>query len=173
MPSSPTHSHAAEPAFRPARPADIASILELQRGYYAEDGYVFDDEAAEGALRALAAEPTLGRLWVAEDADGVAGYLAVTLGFSLEYRGRDAFVDELFLAPRLRGRGMGRRALVVARDFCRERGVRALHLEVEHHRDPALELYRRFGFVDHERRLMTLTLSDGPSAPAQSLKRAL
>ena len=33
--------------------------------------------------------------------------------------------------------------------------VKTLHLEVEHHRDAALALYRRVGFENHDRDLMT------------------
>ena len=58
------------------------------------------------------------------------GYLVVAFGYSLEFRGRDAFVDELYVAPTHRGRGLGREALRVAEPCCLEAGVRALHLEV-------------------------------------------
>jgi ribosomal protein S18 acetylase RimI-like enzyme len=37
----------------------------------------------------------------------------------------------------------------------RERGVNAMHLEVSRGNDAALELYRRGGYVDHDRCLMT------------------
>lgn len=64
-------------------------------------------------------------------------------------------VDELYLEPESRSRGLGREALAIAEDYCRERGVRTLLLEVEPHREQAFELYRRSGFEDHGRRLMT------------------
>lgn len=149
--------------FRPATDADVAPIVALMRGYYAEDGYSFEAVQSRHALRTLLGDDTLGRVWVLEDEEGVAGYLVVTLGYSLEYGGRDAFIDELFLAERARGRGAGRQALDLAEAWCRERGVRALHLEVEPHRDQASELYRRRGFVDRGRRLMTLWLARSPA----------
>jgi ribosomal protein S18 acetylase RimI-like enzyme len=37
----------------------------------------------------------------------------------------------------------------------RELGVNAIHLEVDRGNDPALGLYRRTGYVDHDRHLMT------------------
>ena len=86
---------------------------------------------------------------------GVAGYLAVTLGFSFEYRGRDAFIDELYVSEIYRGQGLGREALDVAEAYCFEKGVNVLHLEVEPHRETAHELYRRVGFEDHDRILMS------------------
>lgn len=146
--------------FRPATERDIAAVLELMRLYYAEDGYPFAEaEARQAALRLLQNEH-LGGLWVAVEEHGVVGYLAVTLGFSLEYRGRDAFLDELYIAEESRDRGLGREALALAEAYCREHGVQALHLEVERHRKKALALYRRNGFAEHDRFLMTKRLKE-------------
>lgn len=150
--------------FRPAAEADVDAILEMRRRYYAEDGYPFAEAEAEArqAVVDLIRDDKLGRLWVARDQGRVIGYLAVTLGFSLEYRGRDAFIDELFIEEQARGQGLGRRALEIAESYGRERGVKALHLEVEHHREAAFELYRRSGFENHDRLLMTKLLN-GPA----------
>jgi GNAT superfamily N-acetyltransferase len=147
--------------FRVATESDVDAIVDMMRRYYAEDGYPFVDAEARAATEELIRDENLGRLWVARSDNGLCGYVAVTLGYSLEYRGRDAFVDELFIAEGSRGQGLGREALSVAEAYCRRRGVRALHLEVEHHREPALELYRRLGFADDGRRLMTKWLSRG------------
>lgn len=148
----------AAPRFRPAEEADLDAVLGMMRRFYAEDGYPFVEAEALRAAQELIGDPRLGRLWVAVDGGEVAGYLAVTLGFSLEHRGRDAFVDELYLEPGSRGRGLGREALAIAEAYCRERGVRTLLLEVEPHRDPAFELYRSSGFQDTGRRLMAKRL---------------
>jgi ribosomal protein S18 acetylase RimI-like enzyme len=155
--------------FRPARAGDVAAVVAMMRGYYGQDGYTFVEAEAQAAALMLINDPTLGRLWVACDGDEVIGYVAVALGFSFEYRGREAFVDELLVAESHRGRGLGREALEIAEAYCREAGVNALHLEVERHREKALELYRRRGFADYGRYLMTkwLTASrQGPRAAA-------
>lgn len=155
--------------FRRAGPGDVNAILGMMRGYYEQDGYTFVEPEARAAALALIGDPHLGRLWVTSgvtsDGEGVVGYVAVALGFSFEYRGREAFVDELFIAQTHRGRGLGREALEVAEAYCREAGVNALHLEVERHREPALELYRRRGFEDYGRFLMTKWLTGSKRAP--------
>ena len=130
----------------------------MMRRYYAEDGYTFVEIDARASISLLLADPHLGCLWVAEESGRVVGYLVVTLGFSLEYRGRDAFLDELYLEEDTRGRGYGGEALALAEAYCLERDVKALHLEVEHHRPAARKLYARAGFEEHDRRLMTKTL---------------
>jgi diamine N-acetyltransferase len=145
--------------FRPATDADLDAILAMMRQYYAEDGYPFVESDARQAALALSREDRFGRLWVARVDGRAVGYLAVTLGFSLEFGGRDAFIDELYIDPCYRGRGLGRQVIAVAETYCRQNGVRALHLEVERHRAPALKLYRRAGFEDHDRYLMTKAIS--------------
>jgi GNAT superfamily N-acetyltransferase len=69
--------------------------------------------------------------------------------------GRDGFVDDLYVVPEWRGRGIGSALLKQLTDACVELGVRALHLEVGRKKTDARALYRRFGFEEHDRLLMT------------------
>lgn len=151
--------------FRGARTGDVDAIVAMMRGYYEEDGYTFVESEARAAALMLIQDPALGALFVACDGARVVGYVAVALGFSFEYRGREAFVDELLIAETHRGRGLGREALGVAEAYCREAGVNALHLEVEKHRDNAQALYGRWGFADYNRYLMTKWLTASRQAP--------
>ena len=150
----------ASPRFRIATSRDVDGILPLMAAYYAEDGYPFSEELAREQLARFIARPDLGVLWVAVVGESVAGYLAVTLGFSFEYGGRDAFIDELYIAEPFRGAGLGREALALAEAYCRSTGVRAIHLEVELHRTAAASLYEKLGFLETGRRLMTKRLAE-------------
>jgi len=144
--------------FRPALPADLDALLALQRDYYAEDGYRFEPAMAREAFGRLLAEPALGRAWLAEDGGRVVAYVVLTLGWSLEFGGRDAFVDELYVTPSARGAGLGRAGLAMAEAGARALAVRALHLEVEGGKPAALAMYRRNGFAEHGRALLKKSL---------------
>ena len=151
-------------AFRFASLADVPAILTHQRAYYEAEGYAFDEAVARAAIEGLLGDPERGRLWVLTESDSngpdsIVGYLAVTFGWSLEWGGRDAFVDELYLAPSHRGRGIGRTAIALAEDACRAAGVRALHLEVERENVRGRALYARTGFADADRLLLTRRLT--------------
>ena len=146
-------------AFRPATTADEPILFELMREFYRHERMAWDEAAARGALHGVLADASRGRALLIELGAAVAGYLVVCFGWSLEFQGRDAFVDELYVREAFRGQGLGTRALEVAADLCRESGVRALHLEVERRNTRAQDVYRRAGFVDREYYLMTRRLA--------------
>jgi ribosomal protein S18 acetylase RimI-like enzyme len=143
--------------------SDVERLVALMGEFYAEAGYAFDTPRATETFAQLLRDERLGRVWLIEDRGVVAGYMVVTLGFSMEYGGLDAFLDDLYIRPAHRGAGLGSRAVAEARDFCARRGVRALHLEAEQGNATALGLYRRAGFEGNHRQLLTLRLPPPPS----------
>ena len=140
---------------RLAGPADIDLLLTLMPEYYAFDHLCFDAPAARAALQQILSEPSRGRVWLIQLAGTSIGYLVLTFGFSLEFHGRDAFVDELYIRAAYRRRGFGQAALRFVEAACPELGVHALHLEVERGNTNAQALYRKQGFADHDRYLLT------------------
>lgn len=149
---------------RRAGGTDVPELHALMRAYCAEDGYPFVPDRALAALGQLIEDRSLGDVWLVIAGEVVAGYCAVAFGYSLEYQGRDAFIDEIYVRPELRGRGHAARLLDRAEQGCREAGVNALHLEVETDKVDTYAWYRRRGFRDHDRRLMTKWLAPEPVA---------
>lgn len=137
----------------------IDSVLELMRHLYEHDDITFEEVAARDALVNLVNKPEHGIVWLMKDCDLPVGYAVVTFGYSLEFRGVDAFLDELYICESHRGRGLGRRAIELAEEYCRARGVQALHLEVERSNSGAQAVYRKLGFRDHDRYLLTKWIS--------------
>ncbi len=56
---------------------------------------------------------------------------------------------------------MGKASLQVAEEVCRERGIEALHLEVERENTNAQALYRKAGYKNHDRYLLTKWVRSG------------
>ncbi|HEU0055537.1 MAG TPA: GNAT family N-acetyltransferase [Longimicrobium sp.] len=144
-----------ETTFELATAADTETLVPMIREFYAYEGLAFDETRVRDALGQLLGDARLGRVWIVRAGGEAAGYVVLTFGFSLEFAGRDAFLDELFLREAHRGGGLGRRAIETAAEACRALGIRALHLEVERHNSAAQEFYRRMGFTDHDRYLLT------------------
>lgn len=144
---------------RPAVAGDENGLLAMMREFYHHERIVLDEAVACGALGALIADPALGRVWWIEGDGGPAGYMVLTLGYSLEFAGRFALLDELYVREGFRGGGVGARAVEEAAAACASWGVRALRLEVAWENEPAQRLYRRLGFDLHDRHIMTRWLA--------------
>jgi len=142
--------------FRLANSADIDLLLNFMQQFYAIDQYSFDELVAREALKTLIEDPSLGRLWLISRKAEVIGYIAVTFGYSLEFHGRDAMIDEMFLTAAHRNQDIGTKTLQFVFEECRHLGIHALHLEVEHTNEAGQALYQKMGFDPHEQRyLMT------------------
>ncbi|MGH8199030.1 MAG: GNAT family N-acetyltransferase [Steroidobacteraceae bacterium] len=63
------------------------------------------------------------------------------------FRRFDPRRDRVWAARRLRGRGLGRRLMQEAMQFCRESGYRRIYLTTLPRLDAALHLYEEFGFT--------------------------
>ena len=142
-------------SLRLATESDADLLLELMREYYAFDGHAFHPAHAGEALLGLLRDRSLGRVWLIQVGEGAAGYAVLTLGYSLEVLGRDAFLDEFFLRENYRGQGLGRKVLAHVEDAARLLGVRALHLEAVRSNEAAQQFYRKLGFTDRAHYLMT------------------
>lgn len=122
---------------------------------YAHGDSTFDPSCARTATENLLSEPEFGGVWMIDSDGAIAGYIVVVLGYSLEFGGRFGLLDELFVAEKHRGKGLGAEALAFADQQCKERGWQALRLEVGQENERAQSLYRRSGYRMHDRFLMT------------------
>jgi ribosomal protein S18 acetylase RimI-like enzyme len=143
--------------FREAILSDEAELIPMMRALAKQEPEVipFDESAARAALHQFLSLPDFGRIWLLYDGPALIGYIILNIGFSFEFRGHDTFIDELYIVPAHRRRGFGRQAMTFVEQKAREMGVNAIHLEVDRGNDSALELYRRAGYKDHDRFLMT------------------
>ena len=142
--------------FQEATPTDVRELLRMmKRLALQEPALPFDERAVTQTWQQFFSNADFGRAWLILVGSELAGYVILTLGYSFEYRGREAFVDELYVEEKFRGTGVGRRAMEFVEERARELGVNAMHLEVDRGNDAALALYRRIGYLDHDRYLMT------------------
>jgi len=144
-----------QPQLRIATSGDLTLLVDFMRQFYAIDNYPFDAQIACQVMQQIVEDDSLGRVWLIDYAGAAIGYVVLTFGFSLEYRGRDAFIDELFLLDAYRGQGLGTQILQFVLDACPALGIHALHLEVEHSNVAGQRLYRKHGFIEHDRHLLT------------------
>ncbi len=149
-----THSVLVEVAAQ----GEIDSIVPLVQSFYEHFQYRFVEGEKRGQLKEFVDAPSLGRLFAIRCDGVIVGYALIAFSYGLEFGGRVAFVDELFVQPSARSMGIGRKALAQIEEFCAACGMRALRLEVESDNSDAAALYMRTGFADSHRRLLTKPL---------------
>lgn len=142
-----------------ASPDDAPRVLPLITAFHEEYGLDRTDAEREAALMPLLQGSPLGAVWLLGLAKAPTGYVIITFGWSMELGGMDAFVDELYIRPKVRKRGIASEALMTIASSLSDVGVKALHLEVDREDEATLRLYTRAHFKLRDRyALMTRTL---------------
>ena len=100
-------------------------------------------------------DPGLAQIYFIFRGPELAGYFTLTFCFSLEFHGRFALLDELYLRQPFRRQKLGQGVVGFAEGICRREGIMALRLEVGRDNAPAQALYRQSGFQEDARNLMT------------------
>ncbi|MGB5818062.1 MAG: GNAT family N-acetyltransferase [Saonia sp.] len=144
-----------ETLFTEAKDHDIPIILEMMGTFNAIDDYPFDPETRYKNLSELMGNPGLGSIFLIRNQECIIGYIVLTFGYSFEYQGRDAFIDEFFIKEDFRNRGIGKTTLGFIERASEKLGINAIHLEVENHNVNANSLYLNKGFIGNQRTLLT------------------
>ena len=130
-------------------------MLACMRELYAHESIPWRDLETRRAVCELLADEEHGRAWFIR-LDGVlVGYMVLTLAFSLEFGGRFALLDELYIREPWTGKGIGREAVEFVEQQARAMGAHAVRLEAGYENKSAVRFYERQGLRREERYLMT------------------
>lgn len=133
---------------RPARRDDLPLILALI-GELAEYERLAHEAVADTAMLDEALfGPTPAAEVVIAEADGQgAGFALCFTSFSTFLGRRGLYLEDLFVRPAFRGRGIGRRLMVHLARLAVERGCGRFEWSVLDWNAPAIDFYRRLGAV--------------------------
>ncbi|MBW4618854.1 MAG: GNAT family N-acetyltransferase [Cyanosarcina radialis HA8281-LM2] len=143
-----------------ATAADFLSLVDLMAEFYAESGFTLDRDWAANSFSALLANPSWGSVWLARVDGNVAGYVVLTLHFSMEYGGMAGAIDDLFVRPEYRRSGVGMELVKALLAECQRHGALAVGVEVGEDNLAAKSLYHRCGLSLRcdDRQVMTKTI---------------
>lgn len=144
--------------FKPIRVNDIDRTVAMMKDFYTIDNYPIDAVVTKSLLKEFIDNEDLGRGWLILDNDIVAGYVILTFVFSFEYKGRIAFLDELYISQSARGKGIGKQTVDFIHEQALDLAINVIYLEVEGHNTIAQKLYLSKDFTIHNRKLMKLTV---------------
>lgn len=85
--------------------------------------------------------------YVCVDGGIIAGYTMLSVGYSTEYGGISVMIEDIYIRPELRGKGVGSAFLRFIENAYRDTAVR-LRLEVEQNNTNAIEVYKRNGYSE-------------------------
>ncbi|MCH2077385.1 MAG: GNAT family N-acetyltransferase [Rhodobacteraceae bacterium] len=139
---------------------DIDRLVPMIMAFHEEEGLDTDEAHIRRAITPLLAGSPHGEIFLAGPRMAPAGYALLCYGWSIEYGGLDAYLDEFYLRAAVRGRGMGGDVLQAVSEYLAKKGAKALALEVDFENEVAIRTYERSGFEKRARYgLMVRTLT--------------
>ena len=132
----------------------IEIITSMMKDFYAIDNYPIDIEITKKLFQDFISDENLGRCWLIYNDTEIVGYFILTFIFSFEYKGRIAFIDELYINENQRGKGIGKHIINFIKEQTPKLSLKLLYLEVEHHNENAQKLYIANGFEVHNRKIL-------------------
>jgi len=144
---------------RQADVADVALVAPLVTAFFEEEGIDVDETVWRANLSAMIADPRSCFLVAIEDG-ATTGFATATCTNGIEF-GRSAEIEDLFVLPALRGRGLGRRLFEAVLAWAQDLDARMaiVVLTPAGQADAGLDaFYESFGFVTSDRQIRYRTL---------------
>lgn len=134
-------------------PEHLAPFLALVDELFAYEALSPDPEQTHNAVRQLVDNPDLGQAWflalTEQDHTTLIGHIVLSYSFSLEFGGRMALIDQIYLKPEWRNQGIGTEILPMIEHQLKQAQAKAIALEVNIGNKAARRFYERHEFVPH------------------------
>ena len=152
---------------RAATEADVPTILRLIRGLAEYERLLHECQATEAQLRAtLFGERPAAEVVIAEWEGAAAGFALFFHNYSTFLARRGIYLEDLFVSPEFRGRGIGRALLAHLARLAVERGCGRLEWAVLDWNAPAIGFYRSLGAAPMDEWTVMRVTGDGLRALA-------
>jgi GNAT superfamily N-acetyltransferase len=130
---------------RPAREDEFEEMLPLIRAYCEFYGVEADDRGLREMFLTLISAPSQGAVFIARDGGRAVGFATVDWKWSSLKAARIGYLEDLFVAPDARGRGIAEALIELCAARCRELGMPALQWQTAPDNLRAQQVYNRTG----------------------------
>ncbi len=138
-------------AIRVATASDVPTILRFIRALAEYEKLAHEVVADEAKLTATLFGPRPGaEVLLAEDAGVARGFALFFTSYSTFLAKPGLYLEDLFVDPDARGRGIGKRLMVALAKLCVERDYGRFEWSVLDWNTPAIDFYRRLGAVPQD-----------------------
>ncbi len=122
-------------------------------------GKEMSDSNIDATIKRFQEHPDNGLIWVAETGGKLIGYAIVVNFWSNEYSGLLQFIDELFIEPEYRNKGIGEEFINQLMTD-KTSSYKAILLEVNPENERAFKFYQRLGFTVSEQKTLIKEISN-------------
>ena len=129
-----------------AREGDETRLLPMLRACHTELGLATEEWALREALMPILEGAPHGAVYIAGPARAPIGYAAISFGWSLAAGGLSAELDEIWVRPAIRGRGIGGELLSTLPRALTEAGLKRLRFQVPGPEHALARLAARTGY---------------------------
>lgn len=137
-----------------AGPDDLGALTSLARTFHTEEGADMTDDDRDAGLRPLVEGIPHGAAYLIGPARAPIGYIVVTFAWSVQRGGMEGYIDEIYLRPAVRSRGIATEVVQTLGKVLSGAGVTTLHVRVDLQNEKARRLYARNGFEPDDRRAL-------------------
>lgn len=135
-----------QPGVRFARPNDLPTFDSLVRQLAGYERLVDSVTSSEHDLQAaLFGEPPFVEGLVAEISNALAGFALYFTSYSTFRLRRGLYIEDLFVVPEHRGKGLGTALLTRVIGIASERNYGRVEPSVLNRNEPAIRMYKRLG----------------------------
>lgn len=137
----------------PATAPDWPEIREMARDFHAGDGHALSGTGETALEKALETSPYV-RVWLLKYDGATVGYGVLCFSYSIEFGGMTSYLDDFYVKPEFRGKGIGTKALQAFEKISIHENCCIFQLETEAANKHAKAFYRARGFTDMGRTLL-------------------
>ncbi len=132
---------------RKTLPSDRDEYTKMAREFYATDAVLIhaDDSHFDATFRELMRSEDYAICYIFELDGKTAGYSLLAKTYSQEAGGMVVWIEEIYVLPEFRGRGIGKEFFSFILKN-RPENVKRFRLEAEKENEGAIRLYKSFGF---------------------------
>ena len=129
----------------PAREEEIEELLPLMRAYCEFYETSPNDDGLRTMARTLINDPSQGAIFVARHDGGAVGFATLDWKWSSLKAARIGYLEDLFVDPAARGRGIADALIETCAERCRELGMPAMAWQTAPDNLRAQQVYNRTG----------------------------
>jgi GNAT superfamily N-acetyltransferase len=130
---------------RPARTDEIEEMLPLIRAYCEFYETEPDDDGLRSMFETLITDPSQGAVYIARDGGSAVGFATLDWKWSSLKAAKIGYLEDLFVDPEARGKGIADALIEVCANRCRELGMPAMSWLTAPDNHRAQQVYDRTG----------------------------